>query len=95
MLGLAFDVGGHPHFAFFIVEEGIAEMVVADHERAGIPGAVLVHGDERPPDHVLVVVHHQVFLEVDGAAFSHVELIQRHGAFYRAPLAHAGDVPQL
>ncbi|MNL19374.1 hypothetical protein D3C87_1405700 [compost metagenome] len=44
---------------------------------------------------MLVVVHHQVFLEVNGAAFGHVELVQRHGAFHRTPLADTGDIPQL
>ncbi|MNO97522.1 hypothetical protein D3C76_892330 [compost metagenome] len=95
MLGVPFDIGGDPHLAFFIVENGVTQVVVTDHERTGIPRAVFINGDKGPPDHMLVVVHHQVFLEVDGAAFSHVELVQRHGAFYRAPLADTGDIPQL
>ena len=44
---------------------------------------------------MLVVVHHQVFLEVNGAAFGHVELVQCHGALDRTPLTDTGDVPQL
>ncbi|MNN65286.1 hypothetical protein D3C81_1807750 [compost metagenome] len=95
VLSLSFDIGSDPHLAFFIVENGVAQMIVPHHEGTGVPGAVFINGDKGPPDHMLVVVHHQVFLEVDGAAFSHVELVQRHGAFYRASLADTGDVPQL
>src|SRR3990167_746793 len=74
MPGLPFDIGGDAYFALVVGEDGVAEVVMANHEGAGVPAAVLVHGDERPPDDVLVVVDHQVLLEVDGPTLGHVEL---------------------
>src|SRR5690606_4791792 len=78
-----------------IAENGVAEVIMTNHERAGIPSAVLVHRDEGPPDHMLVVVYHQVFLEVDRAAFGQVKLIERDGTFHRPALDYASHIPQL
>ncbi|MNN40564.1 hypothetical protein D3C81_1546430 [compost metagenome] len=95
MLCLAFNVGGDPQLAFLIVEDGVAEVVVTDHERASIPSAIFIYRDEGPPDHMFVVVDHQIFLEVNRATLGHVELIESQGAFHRSALDHPGNIPQL
>ncbi|MNZ75195.1 hypothetical protein D3C78_936680 [compost metagenome] len=68
---------------------------MTDHERASIPSAIFIYRDEGPPDHVLVVVDHQIFLEVNRAPLGHVELVESQGAFHRSTLDHPGNIPQL
>src|SRR5690606_3704172 len=56
VFGLAFNISGDAHLTFFIVENRVTEVVVAHHERASIPAAVLLYRDKGPPEDGLVVI---------------------------------------
>src|ERR1700752_4294097 len=42
----AFDIGGGANLAFVILKDRVTEIVVTDHEGAGVPRAVLIDGRE-------------------------------------------------
>src|SRR5690606_35371094 len=91
----SFDVRGGAYLTFLVHQNGVTQVLVSDHKGSGIPGTILVHSYECPPDNVHVIVYNEVFLEMNSTAFGHVHLIQCHRAFNRPPFAYAFDVPYL
>src|SRR5690606_2425951 len=92
---LALNIGTAADLTLFVLEDRIAEIVVADHEGSGVPAAILVQRGKIPPDHMHLVIHDQVFLEVDRAALGHPGLIKGNDPLDRPAFADTSDVVKL
>ncbi|MNE44447.1 hypothetical protein D3C80_1386730 [compost metagenome] len=91
----AFNLGRGADIALFVLEDGVAEHVVADAEGPDVERAVRIHGGEVPPDHVHAVVDDQVLLVVDRAPLGEVGLIQRDHALDCVAVADPGHLVHL